>query len=80
MFMDKTKIKMAIPEKVLTHQASNINSLPSATILPQEAVGGCTPNPKKERLDSRIITVAILVVATTITGERILGRISRSIM
>ena len=56
---------MAMPAKLLTHQASSMKMRPSAIIVPQAGVGGCTPMPRKERLASTMMIVAMRSVATT---------------
>src|SRR5262249_47017834 len=76
-FTASTSPNMATPGNVLTHHASSRCARPSATIDPHEASGGCIPSPRKDRLASRRMIVAMRVVATTMTGERMLGRISR---
>src|SRR3989338_7111786 len=44
-------------------------------MLPHAAVGGCTPRPRNDRNDSRMITRATWSVATTTISETRFGRI-----
>jgi hypothetical protein len=47
---------------------------PSASMPPQEGVGGFTPNPRKERADSRMMMAPISRLARTMSGPTMFGR------
>ena len=50
---------------------------PSASIEPQDGVGGCTLNPRKLSPDSKIMTLPMSSVTSTITEFMTLGRMCR---
>src|SRR5437588_269379 len=64
---------IASPGKSETHGATRSRSRPSATIAPQEGVGGGAPNPTNESAASAMIAPPTPRVAATITGLRTLG-------
>src|SRR3546814_19897243 len=47
---------------------------------PQDGLGGCKPRPRKDRLASAMMALAIMMVACTIRAGMTLGRICRKIM
>ena len=71
---------MARPGNVEIHQAFSKSLRPSATIEPQEGVGGWRPNPKKDNPASRTITFPMPSVAATITGAKVFGITWRKMM
>src|SRR5579885_1958401 len=66
--------KIANPGKSASHQAISMKSRDCERISPHDGVGGCTPNPKNDRLDSTKIDDATPKVAETRTGARLFGR------
>jgi hypothetical protein len=55
--MLNTVIEIANPGNVATHQAPKIMySRPSASMPPQDGVGGCVPRPKKLNPDSKMMS------------------------
>lgn len=62
-----------IAGQMIIKGAVSIYVYPCFSIIPHEAVGGCTPNPKNERADSHMIMTARSIPASTIIGDRILG-------
>ncbi len=48
--------------------------------MPQDAAGGWTPSPRKDRAASIMMAVDRLNVACTITGASALGRMARSMI
>ena len=67
--------KIAPPEKVDIHHWVIKNSRPSLTMTPQSAVGGWVPSPRKLRLASNRMAVAIQRVDITIMSPAIFGKI-----
>ena len=47
---------------------------------PHSGVGGCTPSPRKLRPAAPIITMPMLIVENTMTGEMALGKICLKII
>src|SRR5712691_4731074 len=62
--------------------ACGVPTWPSAvdSMLPHEVAGGCTPNPRNERLDSVMIAAATASVALTMIGPMMFGRMWRPMM
>src|SRR4051812_2001650 len=71
---------IARPGNVLSHQAVSRYCRPWPSIPPQDGLGGWTPSPRKLRVDSSTISRARSSVASTITGDRILGKMWRNRM
>ena len=70
---DKTTIKMANPGTKVSQGASKMNLFPSERMLPQVALGGGTPKPRKLNPASVKIAPAMPMVAETRTGAIALG-------
>ena len=64
---------IAKPGNKVIHQAMPSVDLDSIRIFPQLGIGGCTPSPRKLKLDSSKIAPAIPKVALTRTGPIALG-------
>ena len=64
-FTASTVQTIASPGKSTTHHVSPGRSAASPMMLPQLAVGGCTPSPRNERPASSEITVASASVPAT---------------
>ena len=71
---------MARPGNKVNHQAISIKFLDWDKISPQLGVGGCTPKPKKLKLDSTKMAEATPKVAETKIGAKLLGKICFKIM
>ena len=69
-----------MPGKVASHHELKMYSLPWAIMEPHAGSGGCTPRPRKLSDASIKMTHATRSVATTMTDENVLGKISRHIM
>src|SRR5690606_41519997 len=78
--MPSTVSKIAMPGKVASHHELKMYSLPWAIMEPHAGSGGCTPRPRKLSDASIKMTHATRSVATTMTDENVLGKISRHIM
>ena len=64
---------MATPGKSTTWGLVDRYERPLASMAPHSGPGGCTPSPRKLRLDARSSAVAIRRFACTISGDRTLG-------
>ena len=73
-------MKRQTPGNASSQGEKNMYSRPSFSIRPQLGVGACTPKPRKERAASSRIAFAISTVATTVSDESTLGKISRTMM
>ena len=72
-----TTVKIARPGNVPIHHHWKY-CVPSATIDPHSAVGGCAPRPRNESPERSRIAFARSSVASTITGPATFGRTSRN--
>ena len=72
-----TTVKIARPGNVPIHHHWKY-CVPSATIDPHSAVGGCAPRPRNERPESSRIAFARSSVASTSTGPATFGSTSRN--
>src|SRR5690606_4357827 len=71
---------MARPEKTASHGLLKMLLTPERIMLPQLGVGGCTPRPRKLKLASVRMAVAIHKVDMTEMGPRMLGMMWRRMM
>jgi hypothetical protein len=66
---------IATPGKSASYHIWRITVLPSATMIPQAAAPGSSPNPKKLRAASSRITCPTRILVTTINVLTVLGKI-----
>src|SRR5207249_12235829 len=72
-----TTVKIARPGNVPIHHHWKY-CVPSATIEPHSAVGGCAPSPRNESPERRRSAFARSSVASTNTGPATFGQTSRT--
>src|SRR6185503_11421862 len=73
-FIDRTTSMMASPGNVASHQPVTRYSLPSARDIPQLGVGGGTPRPRNDSVDSSTMRRPISVVMMTSAYDTTFGR------
>src|SRR4051794_12156152 len=71
----KTTTKIAKPGKRAIQGALSKYSREELSILPQLGAGGCWPRPRKERLASATIAIAVVKTICTIKGLMAFGAI-----
>src|SRR5215471_18544153 len=72
-----TVTTIASPGNSESHQALSTYWTPSKTMRPHVGVGGGTPSPRKLRLASKMIILATISEAITMTDAETLGRTCR---
>ena len=72
---DSTAKNIAKPGQNAIHGAWAMKRWAVLSMEPHDGAGGCWPSPKKDRLASAMMAVAIEMVACTISAGRMLGRI-----
>src|SRR5215471_13684927 len=71
----RTVTKMVSPGHQAIHGAWLRNPCATLSIEPQLGVGGCTPRPRKDSVDSAMMAPAMLTVACTRSGAKLFGKI-----
>src|SRR5690606_26548675 len=75
-----TARKIADPGKIDIQGAWVMKFLAVFSIEPHDGWGGCRPSPRNDRLASAMMAVAMVMVACTISGGMMLGRMWRTMM
>src|SRR5437588_96520 len=78
-FSDNTVSTIAMPGMIASHGAVAMRSWPSAISVPQDALGGCTPAPRKERPASVRMLFAMISAKKTRIEDATFGSSSVNI-